>query len=52
MPPKRVIKAKKVTKASKPQAALTAAQEKELEKLLKVQKEAEAAQEDAKKKGE
>jgi hypothetical protein len=56
MPPKRAAQAKKAkastqgAKASAP--TFTPAQAKELEKLLKVQKAAEAAKEEAKKKGE
>ncbi|KAG0695231.1 hypothetical protein DFH29DRAFT_1031100 [Suillus ampliporus] len=55
MPPRKVPQAKKATKAStkatKASApTFTPAQAKELEKLLKVQKEAEAAKEEAKKK--
>jgi hypothetical protein len=56
MLPKQVTKAKKVTKAPKaptePCATFTEAQAQELEKLLKAQKEVEAAQGDGKKKGE
>jgi hypothetical protein len=53
MPPRRATKAKKVTKAPKvaEPPTFTKAQAQELERLLKAQKEAEAAQEDGKKKG-
>jgi hypothetical protein len=59
MPPRRATQAKKAAKTSTAAAkasdsgpTFTPAQAKELEKLLKAQKAAEAAKEEAKKKGE